>query len=54
MKPFKFKYPDIPYIIDRSMYDYMFSLDRLVREQGDAINKLVEVINAINSTTKSS
>lgn len=47
MKQFKFKYPDIPFVTDRSLYDYMFNLDRLVREQGEAINKLVEVLNGI-------
>ena len=39
---FKFSYPDIPYMVDRSLYDYLYSLDRTVRAQGDAINKLAE------------
>ena len=42
---FKFSYPDIPYTIDRSLYDYLYSLDRVVRAQGDAINKLAEKIH---------
>lgn len=50
MQQFKFKYPDIPFVADRAMYDYMFTMDRLIREQGDAINKLVEVLNGILNT----
>ena len=41
---FKFSYPDIPYTIDRNLYDYLYSLDRIVRAQGDAINKLAEKV----------
>lgn len=41
---FKFSYPDIPYMVDRSLYDYLYSLDRTVRAQGDAINKLAKEI----------
>ena len=37
---FKFSYPDIPYMVDRSLYVYLYSLDRGVRAQGEAINKL--------------
>ena len=47
MKQIKFKYPDIPFVEERTLYDYMFNMDRLVREQGEAINQLVEVINGI-------
>lgn len=42
---FKFSYPDIPYMVDRNLYDYLYSLDRVVRAQGDAINKLAEKIH---------
>ena len=42
---FKFSYPDIPYMVDRSLYDYLFNLDRLVRAQGEAINKLAKEIS---------
>ena len=42
---FKFSYPDIPYIVDRSLYDYLFSLDRTIRAQGEAINKLASKID---------
>ena len=42
---FKFSYPDIPYTVDRSLYDYLYSLDRIIRAQGDAINKLAEKIH---------
>lgn len=48
MKPQKFTYPDIPVVSDRQMYDYFFSLDRLVREQGKVINQLIEVINELH------
>ena len=41
---FKFSYPDIPYMVDRSLYDYLYSLDRTVRAQGEAINKLAKEI----------
>ena len=37
---FKFSYPDSPYMVDRSLYDYLYSLDRTIRAQGEAINKL--------------
>ena len=50
MKQYKFKYPDIPFVAERTLYDYMFNMDRLVREQGEAINKLVEVLNGILNT----
>ena len=43
---FKFSYPDIPYMVDRSLYDYLYSLDRVVRAHGEAINKLAEKIHA--------
>ena len=43
---FKFSYPDIPYMVDRSLYDYLYSLDRTVRAHGAAINKLAEKIHA--------
>ena len=39
---FKFSYPDIPYMVDRSLYDYLYSLDRTIRAQGEAINKLAK------------
>ena len=50
MKTFKFIYPDIPYVSERALYDYLFNMDRLVREQGEAINVLVGVINGILNT----
>ena len=43
---FKFSYPDIPYMVDRSLYDYLYSLDRTIRAHGEAINKLSEKIYA--------
>lgn len=43
---FKFSYPDIPYTVDRNLYDYLYSLDRTIRAQGEAINKLAEKIHA--------
>ena len=43
---FKFSYPDIPYMVDRSLYDYLYSLDRTIRAHGEAINKIAEKINA--------
>lgn len=42
---FKFSYPDIPYMVDRTLYDYLFMLDRTIRAQGEAINKLAEKVN---------
>ena len=41
---FKFSYPDIPYMVDRSLYDYLYSLDRTIRAQGEAINKLAKEV----------
>lgn len=43
---YKFSYPDIPYTVDRELYDYFFSIDRVLRMHGDAINKLLEIANA--------
>ena len=42
---FKFSYPDIPYMVDRSLYDYLFNIDRVIRAQGDAINQLAKKVN---------
>ena len=41
----KFSYPDIPFTSDRAMYDYLFRLDRLLREHGKAISELIELVN---------
>lgn len=45
MTKYKFSYPDIPYVADRSMYDYFFSLDQVIRMQGKAIQELIEIVN---------
>lgn len=50
MKQYKFQYPDIPVIVDRQMYDYMFNIDRVIREQGMAINRIIEVLNGVLNT----
>jgi len=46
MQKQKFSYPDIPYVDDRTLYDYFFSLDRVIRAQGEVINLLIEALNA--------
>lgn len=38
---YKFTYPDIPFC-ERDLYDYFFSLDRVIRMQGQAIKELQE------------
>lgn len=41
---YRFVYPDIPHT-DRILYDYLFSLDRVIRAQGEAIKELSERLN---------
>ena len=44
---FKFSYPDIPYTVDRTLYDYLFTLDRVIRAHGDAIIYLAEKVKNV-------
>lgn len=43
MANFNFAYPDIPFIDNREMYDYLFMIDRTLREMGKAINTLSQI-----------
>lgn len=40
----KFAYPEIPYVIERKMYDYMVELDQLLKHMCIAINKLEDKV----------
>lgn len=36
----RFSYPDIPYIDNRVLYDYIFQLDKVIRKLAATINTL--------------